>query len=98
MMHSKPVPEELPTSPTIPEGCKVALAMAHGFTFALHLSRLQRSRSNRKLSLLRSSRLHLRHVDDTIRVWFRGRCRSSKQWPPSFFAITRCGNEQLLVR
>jgi hypothetical protein len=27
-----------------------------------------------------------------IRVFFHEPCRLSKQWPRSFFAITRCGN------
>jgi hypothetical protein len=64
------------------------------FTFALRLSRLQRSRSNRKPSPLQGGRLHLLPADAMIRVFFPELCRSSKQWLRSFFAITRCGNGQ----
>ena len=65
--------------------------MAKTFTFALRLSRLQRSRSNRKPSPLQTSRLSLPPADGMIRVFFHEPCRLSKQWPRSFFAITRCG-------
>src|SRR6266581_6622513 len=91
-MHSKPALEEFGRPRTTPEACKVALAMAKTFTFALRLSRLQRLRSSRKPSPLRTSRLSLPPADGMIRVFFHEPCRLSKQWPRSFFAITRCGN------
>ena len=93
-MHSKPALEEFGQPRTTPEACKVASAMAKTFTFALRLSRLQRSRSNRKPSPLQTSRLSWPPADGMIRVFFHEPCRSSKQWPRSFFAITRCGNGQ----
>src|SRR6266404_1189936 len=90
-MRSKPVLEEFGQPRTTPEACKVALAMAKRFTFALRLSRLQRLRSSRKPSPLRTSRLSLPPADGMIHVFFHEPCRLSKQWPRSFFAITRCG-------
>src|SRR5205809_218127 len=89
-MHSKPALEEFGQPRTTPEACKVALAMAKTFTFALRLSRLQRSRSSRKPSPLQTRRLSWPPADGMIRVFFHEPYRSSKQWPRSFFAITRC--------
>src|SRR6478736_7217534 len=91
-MHSKPVLEEFGQPRTTPEVCKVALAMAKTFTFALRLNRLQRSRSSRKPSPLQTRRLSWPPADAMIRVFFHEPCRLSKQWPRSFFAITHCGN------
>ena len=90
-MHSKSAPEEFAQSRTTPGACKVASAMAKTFTFALRLSRLQPSRSSRKPSPLQTRRLRWPPADGMIRVFFHEPCRSSKQWPRSFFAITRCG-------
>src|SRR5215208_5616999 len=92
MMHSKPAPQEFGRPRTTLEACKVVSVMAKTFTFALRLSRLQRSRSSRKPSLLQTSRLSLPPADATTHVFFHELCRLSKQWPPSFFAITHCGN------
>src|SRR5438552_2565448 len=97
-MHSKPALEEFGQPRTIPEAFKVALAMAKTFTFALRLSRLQRSRSSRKPSPPRTNRLSLPPADGMIRVFFHEPCRLSKQWPRSFFAITHCGSEQSLSK
>src|SRR5438874_10131783 len=97
-MHSKPVLEEFGQPRATPEACKVALAMARRFTFVLRLSRLQRLRSSRKPSPLRTSRLSLPPADGMIRVFFHEPCRLSKQWPRSFFAITRCGSERSQLR
>src|SRR4029077_4699886 len=97
-MHSKPAGEEFGQRRTTPEACKVALAMAKTFTFALRLSRLQRSRSNRKPSPLRTSRPSLSPAGGMIHVLFHEQWRLSKQWPLSFFAITRCGNGRSQLR
>jgi hypothetical protein len=64
------------------------------FTFALRLSRLQRSRSNRKPSPLQTKRLRLQPAAGMILAFFHGLSRSSKPWLRSFFAIMRCGNGQ----
>src|SRR5512132_2860683 len=93
-MHSKPALEEFEQPRTTPEACKVASAMAKTFTFALRLSRLQRLRSNRRPSLLQTSRPSWPPADGMIRVFFHEPCQSSKPWPRSFSAITRCGNGQ----
>src|SRR5512132_3665949 len=97
-MHSKLALEEFGQPRTTPEACKVASAMAKTFTFALRLSRLQRSRSNRKLSPLQTSRLSWPPADGMIRVFFREPCQSLKQWLRLFFAIMRCGKTRSQVR
>ena len=39
----------------------------------------------------------MRPADGMIRVFFHEPCRSSKQWPRSFFAITRCGKTRSIA-
>src|SRR5262249_48780354 len=89
-MRSKPVLEEFGQPRTTPEECKVALATAKRFTFALYLSRPQRSRSNRKPLLLQTSRPNSQHADAMILVFFHEPCRLSKPWLRLFCAITHC--------
>src|SRR5205807_10014460 len=90
MMRLKFVAEKSGRKRTTPEACKVASAMAKIFTFASHLSHLQRLRSSKKPSPAQNSEPTLPLADATIRAFFHEQCRSWKQWLRSSFAITRC--------
>src|SRR5262245_56389306 len=96
-MHSKPAVEEFEQPQTTPEACRVESAMAKTFTFALRLSRPQRSPSSKKPSRVQKSKHSLLPVDAMIRVFFLELCRLSKQWPRWFFATTHCGTMRSVV-